>query len=85
MKGIQHREIDKREFAAWEAMANGYATNAKKPKEKQIFDADKARKKLDKGEEWKNARQRVDKVTLKRAGKALKKWKPVSTGKGENK
>lgn len=49
LKGAQHKQIDSFEFMAKEAMAHAYASNAKRPKERRIFDADKARKNLENG------------------------------------
>lgn len=50
IEGYNHKRIDEQELKAWNSMAIGYAINAgKKAKQKKIFDAEKARKRLENG------------------------------------
>lgn len=84
VKGAQHREIDRYEQMAKGAMMNRYANNAKSVKEKKMFDADKARKRLNSdSKEWKDSRDSVmDLTRYKKAREALNDYKPTFKSKG---
>ncbi|WP_121605303.1 hypothetical protein [Virgibacillus sp. Bac332] len=72
LKGAQHKQIDQYEYMAKQAMAHGYASRAKKPSEKRIFNAKKARMKLETGKSY-------DPEEMKRSARmnrALKGFKP---------
>ncbi|MEN2765837.1 hypothetical protein [Ornithinibacillus xuwenensis] len=72
LKGAQYRQIDDYEYMAKSAMAIGYASRAKRPKEKRIFDAKRMRKKLETGQDY-------DLEQMKRSSrlnKALKGFEP---------
>lgn len=60
-------------------MFNRYATNAKRASEKKMFDADRARKRLDKGSKnWKGTREPIiSPERLRRMKTALKGFNPV--------
>ncbi|NRS34075.1 hypothetical protein HWH77_05425 [Bacillus velezensis] len=47
LKGAKLREIDELELMARNAMFHRYAMNEKRPKEKKMFDANKARRQLE--------------------------------------
>ncbi|MFD2704242.1 hypothetical protein [Salibacterium lacus] len=49
MKGVQHKEIDRYDFMAQSALAREGAHRAKRPRLHQIFDAKKARRRLETG------------------------------------
>lgn len=84
IKGSQHKEIDEYEKLARNAMFHRYALNAKNPSEKKMFDANKARKRLESGSKrWKDSRDTEIKLNqYKRLKEALKGFKPVFHKKG---
>ncbi len=84
LEGAQHKQIDERELLAWSAVANEVSRRAKRPKEKKIFDASKARRMLDNGEAWGNARQRMDLGTVRKFKDSLKGFTPEFRKKGGN-
>jgi hypothetical protein len=81
IKGAQHKQIDEYERMARGAMFNRYAMNAKKATEKKMFDADKARKRLEKGsDKWKDSKEpSIQMNQYKRMKKALQGYTPVFT------
>ena len=83
IKGAQHREIDDYERMANGAMFNSYAQNAKRATVKKMFDADKARKKLERNDQnWKYSREQTSKRDIaKMALDALKGYVPSFTPK----
>lgn len=81
MKGAQLRNIDKYEYMAKSAMANAYASNSKRAKEKKIFDADKQRKLLDENYRKKVAKKKERLIKMNEAFGGVKfnpmqHWKP---------
>ncbi|MFT8362904.1 MAG: hypothetical protein ABF608_06945 [Sporolactobacillus sp.] len=48
IRGAQHRQVDELDRMATLAMFNRYGQNAKHPKKKRMFDADKAHWQIDK-------------------------------------
>jgi len=83
IKGAQHREIDTYERMANGAMFNSYAQNAKRATVKKMFDADKARKKVEANDPtWKQSRDQTSKWEIARqATEALKGFVPSFTPK----
>lgn len=83
IKGAQHREIDQYERMANGAMFNSYAANAKRATVKKMFDADKARKKVERNDmDWKGSRQKTSKWEVaKMALDSLKGYTPSFTTK----
>ncbi|MFT4415325.1 hypothetical protein ACLM5H_15800 [Fredinandcohnia humi] len=81
IKGAQHKEIDEYERMAKSAMFNRYAMNAKRASEKKMFDADKARKRLDnESKNWKDSRDvTLQQIRYKRMKKALEGFTPSFT------
>jgi hypothetical protein len=70
LKGAHHRRIDEYEYMAKLAVATGYASTAKKlPKETKIFNADKARRLLERGHSEKEDIERM--TNLSRAFKGF--------------
>ncbi|WP_176466370.1 hypothetical protein [Terribacillus saccharophilus] len=73
IKGAQHRVIDEYEMLARSAMFNRYANNSKRAKEKKMFDAEKARRRLDRGDKhWKQSHDSGFAKAYRKASKALK-------------
>lgn len=81
VKGAQHREIDEYERLAKGAMFHRFALNAKRATEKKMFDADKARKRLEKGsKKWKDSKEPiVDRTRYIRMKEALEGFTPTFT------
>jgi PAB1-binding protein PBP1 len=79
IKGSQHREIDEYERMAKGALFNRYATNEKRVSEKKMFDADKARRRLEKGDKnYKDSRDvAVKQKQYKQMKQALKGYTPA--------
>ena len=73
-KGAQYRRIDDYEKIAKQAMANRYAQNAKRAREKAIFNAQKARRAVEKGYKGNVANIEMERMT--RMTEALKGFKP---------
>jgi PAB1-binding protein PBP1 len=64
------------------AMFNAYAANAKRATVKKMFDADKARKKIERSDmNWKQSRQTSKWEIARMATEALKGFKPSFTPK----
>jgi hypothetical protein len=74
VKGAKHRLIDEYEKMAKSAMAIAYAQNAKRPREKKIYNAEKARVLLEKG--FKGNLIDVNRQQVDRMRNALKGFKP---------
>jgi hypothetical protein len=82
IKGAQHREIDEYERMARSAMFNRYAMNAKRASERKMFDAEKARKRLNEDNpNWKNSRD-MDMKRLLKLNEAFKGFTPQFRKKG---
>lgn len=79
VKGAQHRRIDEYEKMAKTAMAIAYAQNAKRPKERTIYNAERARKMLDRG--FRGDVVNIEKNRVQRMNKALKSFIPQFTEK----
>lgn len=79
--GAQLREIDEYEQLAKGAMFHRYALNAKRASEKKLFDADKARRRLEQGsKKWKDSRNpQVKQDRYEKMKKALEGYTPVFT------
>jgi hypothetical protein len=84
IRGAQYREIDDYERMARSAMFNRYAANAKKASLKKMFDADKARKRLENNDpKWKDSKETVFKREhYNRMRQALKGFTPNFSTKG---
>jgi len=83
VKGAQHRQIDEYEKEAQAAMFSRIANNKKRVRVTQLFNANKARKRLDRGS--KNWRKSNDAVTLeqhRRARAAMKEYFKTANKKG---
>lgn len=80
LKGAKHNLIDQYELMAKSAMANAYAQNAKRPKEKSIYNAEKARQMLERG--FNGDVVNIEKDRMKRMKKALTGFVPTFTPKG---
>ncbi|WP_164670968.1 hypothetical protein [Virgibacillus doumboii] len=74
VKGAQHREIDEFERMARNAMFNRYANNNKHAREKKMFDADKARKRLDQGDKGYKDSKVIDFTRYRKAKKAMQQY-----------
>lgn len=84
MQGARHRQVDEWDLGVKQAFATAYAQNAKKANPKKIFDADKARRMIDKGDDnWKNAKQE-DLSKAKKLTEAFRGFKPQFRAKGGN-
>nr|WP_309098773.1 hypothetical protein [Fredinandcohnia onubensis] len=82
IKGAQQREIDEYERMARSAMFNRYAMNAKRASERKMFDAEKARKRLNEDKaNWKNSRD-MDMKRLLKLNEAFKGFTPQFRKKG---
>lgn len=77
-KGAQHRIIDEYDRMADNAMAMRYANNAKRAKKKSIFDAEKARRKLETGQDY----DLKEMKRMSRLNKSLKGFTPQFRKKG---
>ncbi|MBD1223295.1 hypothetical protein MST22_17350 [Virgibacillus halodenitrificans] len=82
VKGAQHREIDEYERMARSAMFNRYASNAKHAKEKKMFDADKARKRLDAGDKKYKDSKVINLQRYRKAKKAMELYLANQSKKG---
>lgn len=82
LKGAKHRLIDEYEKMAKSAMAIAYAQNAKRPKEKSIYNAERARQMLERG--FKGNVANIEKQRVSRMKNALKGFQPrFSQKRGE--
>lgn len=83
IKGAQHRQIDEYEKEARAAMFGRVANNQKKVRETQLFNADKARKRLDRGSKnWRKARDVISLDDHRRAKAAMKEYFKTANKKG---
>jgi hypothetical protein len=80
LKGAKHSIIDEYEKMAKSAMANAYAQNAKRPKEKSIYNAEKARQMLERG--FNGDVVNIEKQRISRMKNALKGFIPRFSPKG---
>lgn len=80
MKGANLREIDNLEALSIAAMFNARASNAKRMTSKKLFDADKARKKLETKSEDKE-KEIEESIRLNEAFKGFKPQFRVKGGK----
>lgn len=74
IKGAQLRKIDAFELAAVQAMFTANASNAKRLKLKDLYDAEKARRDLEKGGKAKEAP--LDLTRYRKAQDAMKAYRP---------
>ncbi|PAF34220.1 hypothetical protein CHH69_16960 [Terribacillus saccharophilus] len=83
IKGSQHRQIDEYERDAQAAIFGRVANNQKKVRQTQLFNADKARKRLDKGfKDWRKARDVVSLEQHRRAKAAMKEYFKTANKEG---
>lgn len=73
IKGSQLKKSDEYEMLATLALFNRYATNAKRPKLRDMFDIDKAKKMILNG--GKVTARRINTELYQKAKVAMKKWK----------
>lgn len=76
IKGAQLRIVDEYEAMAKQAMFNRYAQNAKRAKEKKMFDAQAARRRIMNGlDNWKESREpKINVDRYRAAQKAMKAY-----------
>lgn len=74
IRGAQHREIDEYERLAKGAMFHRYALNAKSAKEKKMFDAEKARKRLNQNDHGYKESRSIDLTRYHKAKKAMAEY-----------
>lgn len=72
LTGAQMRTVDLHEEMARQAMMYRYASNAKRAKEKDMFDAEKARSLVMSG---KAETKKYDLTRFRKAKEAMKNWK----------
>jgi hypothetical protein len=83
IKGAQHRQIDEYEKEARAAMFGRVANNQKKVRETQLFNADKARKRLDRGSKnWNRSRDVISLEDHRKATKAMREYFKTANKKG---
>ncbi|AND42726.1 hypothetical protein A361_07940 [Cytobacillus oceanisediminis 2691] len=77
IKGAQLRIVDQYEGMAKQAMFNRYAQNSKRAKEKKMFDAQTARKRVMNGTgNWKESREpKINTDRYRAAQKAMKAYR----------
>lgn len=82
LRGAHHRQIDDIELLARGAMMNAIANNKKGTTQKKLFDADKARKRMEEGDKNYKDSKVIDLTRYRKAKAAMKQYLADQSKKG---